>query len=53
MSAPMMASVFLTKRVEIRVKVDAEKMRKDMARVNIREVFALRGLCASMFFFMT
>ena len=37
-------------RVAMRAKVEAAKIKKESAMVNIMAVFMLRGECASMFF---
>ena len=52
-SAPINDSTVLSTRAEIRENELAEKIKKEIARVNIRDVLALRGLCASMFLMIT
>ena len=53
MSAPMNASAVFIIKVDIRWNEEAENIKNDIASVNIRDIFELRGQCASIFFFMT
>lgn len=52
-SDPMAASAVLTISDEMRVNVEAAKIRNDIVRVNISDVLEFLGLWASMFFLIT
>ena len=53
MSDPMTASAVLTISVEMRVNVEAAKIKNDIVRVNMSDVLEFLGLWASMFFLIT
>ena len=52
-SAPIVDIAVFTTRLEIKWKDEAEKIRNEIASVNISEVFEFLGLCASMFLIIT